>query len=174
MIISVSDFKSLVPTDKPDSLIETQLFAAESLIRNYTHNNFQQRSIRSQTAILDGKIVNPPQHIAEGDTIQITDSLLNNGLYAVESLTDEGMTVKGNLLDCSKNLVTKISYPPDVVMGVVNMMKWDFDNREKVGIQSETISRHSVTYFNMDGDNAVMGYPKSLMGFLKPYMKARF
>ncbi len=174
MIISVSDFKSLVPTDKPDSLIEMQLTALETLVRNYTHNNFQLRSIRSQSATLDGKIVNPPQYIAEGDTIQISDSLLNNGLYVVESMTDEGMAVNGDLLDCSKNLVTKISYPFDVIMGVVNLMKWDLENREKVGIQSETISRHSVTYFNMDGDNAVMGYPKLLMGFLKPYMKARF
>ena len=62
----------------------------------------------------------------------------------------------------------------DIKMGVVNLMKWELNNRSKVGIQSETISRHSVTYFNMDGDNASMGYPKSLTGFLKPYVKARF
>ena len=59
-------------------------------------------------------------------------------------------------------------------MGVVNLIKWDIDKRSKVGVQSETLSRHSVTYFNMDGDNSVMGYPKSLLGFLKPYIKARF
>lgn len=71
-------------------------------------------------------------------------------------------------------LVTKVEYPMDVQMGVVNMLSWDLSNRDKVGIQSETISRHSVTYFNMDGDNSTIGYPKSLVGFLKPYMKARF
>lgn len=65
-------------------------------------------------------------------------------------------------------------YPMDVKVGVVNMLKWDLTNREKVGIQSETISRYSVTYFNMDGENSIMGYPKSLLGFLRPYMKARF
>lgn len=65
-------------------------------------------------------------------------------------------------------------YPPDIKMGVVNMLKWDLENRDKVGVQSETISRHSVTYFNMDGDNSAMGYPKSMLGFLKPYMKPRF
>ena len=62
----------------------------------------------------------------------------------------------------------------DVVMGTINMMKWDLDNRDKVGIQSETISRHSVTYFNMDGDKSSMCYPKSLLCFLVPYKKARF
>ena len=71
-------------------------------------------------------------------------------------------------------LVTKVWYPPDVRIGVVNMLRWDIENRAKVGIQSETLSRHSVTYFNMDGDNSVMGYPKSLLGFLKAHMKARF
>ena len=65
-------------------------------------------------------------------------------------------------------------YPMDVKMGAVNLMKWEMDNRKKVGIQSESLSRHSVTYFNMDGDNSIMGYPRSLMGFLKPYMRARF
>ena len=70
-------------------------------------------------------------------------------------------------------IVTKVEYPIDIKLGVANMLKWDLDNREKVGIQSETISRHSVTYFNMDGDNSTVSYPKSLVGFLKPYMKAR-
>lgn len=65
-------------------------------------------------------------------------------------------------------------YPADVKMGVVNLMKWELNNRDKVGVASETISRHSVTYFNMDGDNSLMGYPKSLLGFLKPYKRARF
>ena len=26
----------------------------------------------------------------------------------------------------------------------------------------------------MDGDNSIMGYPRSLLGFLAPYMRARF
>ena len=77
-------------------------------------------------------------------------------------------------MDESDVLVTKVEYPVDVVMGVVNMLQWDLSNRKKVGIQSETISRHSVTYFNLDGDNSTIGYPKSLIGFLNPYKKARF
>ena len=87
---------------------------------------------------------------------------------------DSTFTVNEDVEDETGVLVTKVVYPMDVKMGVVNMMKWDIENRDKVGIQSETISRHSVTYFNMDGDNSTMGFPKSLLGFLKPYMKARF
>ncbi len=174
MLMTVEKLKSYITTDESDSMLEGKLQALESLIRNYTHNNFQLKNIRSRSEIIDGLILKPPEHISAGDTIQISDSLLNNGVYTVIEITENGLTVDGDLLDCKKNLITKIRYPPDVVMGAVNMLKWDIENREKVGIQSETVSRHSVTYFNMDGDNSVMGYPKSLLGFLKPYMKARF
>lgn len=174
MLMTVESLRNCITADETDSALEAKLQALESLIRNYTHNNFQVREIRSQSEISDGVILNPPKYISVGDTIQISDSLLNNGLYVVESLFGGVAEVDGDLLDCKKNLVTKIRYPSDVVMGAVNMLKWDLENREKVGVQSETISRHSVTYFNMDGDNSVMGYPKSLLGFLKPYMKARF
>lgn len=173
MIISVEKFREFVDTSEKDPVIEAKLQALETLIRKHTNNNFQVRAIRSQSEILDNRILSPPEHLKSGDTIQISESLLNNGIYTVKEISD-GMTVSGELLDCTKNLITKVEYPPDVVMGVVDMLKWDLHNRDKVGVQSETISRHSVTYFNMDGDNSSIGYPKSLTGFLKPYMKARF
>ena len=65
-------------------------------------------------------------------------------------------------------------YPPDVKMGVINLMKWEVANRDKIGISSETISRHSVTYSGMATNDSIGGYPASLIGFLKPYMKGRF
>lgn len=65
-------------------------------------------------------------------------------------------------------------YPMDVKIGVANMMKWEQTNRDKVGVASETISRHSVTYFDMSEGNSSMGYPKALLGFLSPYKRARF
>jgi hypothetical protein len=174
MIISAEKFHEYVNSNETDSVLEAKLRALELLIRKYTNNNFQVRAIRTQSAILDERILRPPPYIDKGDTVQISESLLNNGLYTVEEITDAGMKVDGKLIDCSKNLITKVQYPADVVMGVVNMLKWDLENRDKVGVQSETISRHSVTYFNMDGDNSAVGYPKSLTGFLIPYMKARF
>ena len=110
----------------------------------------------------------------DNDTVEISQSLFNDGLYVIQDIEDSLITLNKNLMDESDVLVTKVEYPVDVVMGVVNMLQWDLSNRKKVGIQSETISRHSVTYFNMDGDNSIMGYQKSILGFLKPYMKARF
>lgn len=170
MIISVEELKKFITTTEPDAVLEAKLQALELLIRSYTHNNFQDRRFRTHGDVLGNTLKCPNTAIFNvGDTIMV-----DNDLVVILAITDDYMTISEALLPEDKCLVTKIVYPMDVKMGVVNMMKWDLENREKVGIQSETISRHSVTYFNMDGDNSLMGYPKSLIGFLKPYMKARF
>lgn len=174
MIIALDIYKQLVPNDQQnDQVLEMKLQALELMVRKYTNNNFQNRNVRFECAsniqILD---IQTP-FLKVGDTVQISQSLYNDGLYVVND-TSNGIILDKPLFDEGKMLVTKIEYPSDVVMGVVELMKWEMNNRSKVGIASETISRHSVTYFNMDGDNSIMGYPKSLMGFLRPYMKARF
>ncbi len=174
MLITPKKLREYVDTNLTDQALGEKLRALENLIRSYTHNNFQVQEIRSQSEVLDGMILNPSKYLKTGDTIQISDSLLNNGLYVVVGFENGCIRIDAELIDCTKNLVTKVSYPPDVVMGAVNMIKWELNYRDKTGIQSETISRHSVTYFNMDGDNSRAGYPKSLLGFLTPYMKARF
>lgn len=175
MILTVEEFRSYVETDKSDAVLSSKLTALELLIRKYTNNNFQHRGFRT-TADIRGSIFisEAMQPFDVGDTIQVTESQLNSGLYTVINTTDATFEVIDALHNELDVLVTKVVYPVDVKMGVVNMLEWDLNNRSKVGIQSETISRHSVTYFSMDGDNASMGYPKSLVGFLKPYIKARF
>lgn len=176
MIMSVEEFRTYCDTSEPDALIKVKLQALEQLIRKYTNNNFQNRKCRTSADIVSGSFFakNAPIPFKEGDTVQVSASCLNDGLYTVNELSRDSFTVNEETDDEVNLLVTRIDYPVDVKIGVVNMMKWDFENRNKVGIQSETISRHSVTYFNMDGDNSSLGYPKSLTGFLKPYMKARF
>ena len=96
-----------------------------------------------------------------------------DGLYTVTEIGDDFVRVDKELYK-SVNLVTKVEYPADIKNGVLNLIKWDIKNRDKTGIKSETLSRYSVTYFDQDSDNQVMGYPVSLLGFLRPYMKARF
>lgn len=177
MIMTIKELRQYIETNETDAVLEAKLQALELLIRSYTHNNFQDRSrrFRCDVSALNGL------HFASilfnvGDTVQLSESAFNSGLYTITSIDmDNGcMGLYEGLIDESDVLVTKVIYPMDVKMGVVNMMKWDLENRDKVGIQSETLSRHSVTYFNMDGDNSSMGYPKSLLGFLKPYIRARF
>lgn len=177
MIMTVSELRQFIQSDESDQVLEARLQALELLIRAYTNNNFMARAFRAvAVAVSDHSLLtNGSIKIKPGDTLQITESdLQQDMLVTVASIADGVITVSENLLDESGILVTKINYPFDVKMGCVNLLKWELENREKVGIQSETISRHSVTYFNMDAGNAVMGFPASLLGFLKPYKKARF
>ena len=97
------------------------------------------------------------------------DQVLEAMLQALE-LSIQGYTNN----NFKRHLTAEGEYPMDVKLGVVNLMKWELDSREKVGVASETISRHSVTYVDQTGANTLMGYPVSLMGFLKPYKRARF
>jgi len=174
MIISVEDVKKYITTTESDAVLEGKLQALELMIRKYTNNNFQMRSIRTSCQVMAQKLYTTYPYLNVGDTVEISQSIFNDGVYTVKEKDAEFITLDTKLLDENAVLVTKVHYPADVRMGVVNMLKWELDNRDKVGVQSETISRHSVTYFNMDGDNSTMGFPKSLLGFLKPYMKARF
>lgn len=178
MILTVEEFRRYVQTDEDDQVLEAKLQALELLIRAYTNNNFQVRAFRAvavASAASTSLLFNATVPFAVGDTLQITDSeLMPDSLVTVTAVSGDSVTVDGDLYDESGVVVTKVKYPMDVKTGVVNLMKWELDNRDKVGVASETISRHSVQYFNMDAGNAAMGYPKSLLGFLRPYMKARF
>nr|DAG53151.1 MAG TPA: head to tail adaptor [Caudoviricetes sp.] len=175
MIMTVEELREYITTKETDLLLEAKLRAVEQLIRKYTNNNFQKRAYRVTADIVKDVFLSDvlvPFKI--GDTIQISNSPMNDGIYIVTEVEVSTFKVDRDVLEDTNVIVTKVEYPMDIKLGVVNMIKWDLENRSKVGIQSETISRHSVTYFNMDGDNSALGYPKSLIGFLKPYMKARF
>lgn len=176
LIISVEELKKWIPESEKytDENIKQRLDAIEILIRKYTNNNFQNRNIRF-VAPSNGNILGGSSPFLKiGDTVQISESGVNDGLYIVESVKEGNTIINSELFKVSKNLVTKIEYPEAIKMGVINIMKWEINNRDKVGIKSETISRHSVTYFEQDKDNQVMGYPAALFGFLEAYKKARF
>ena len=177
MIMTVAELRQFVTTEETDTAIEARLQALELLIRGYTNNNFQKRPFRAvAVAEADGNqlLVPGAAPFKAGDTLEITESELNSGLVTVSAVSDGSITVMEELFDESGVVITKVVYPADVKLGVARMLQWQLENGDKVGVQSETISRHAVTYFNMDGENSSMGFPKSLLGFLKPYRKARF
>lgn len=73
--------------------------------------------------------------------------------------------------DFVSRVTGQVEYPDTVKMGVIKMINYDLSTEKSIGVQSETISRHSVTYATTDNNNP---YPNSIIGFLKPYMRARF
>ncbi len=154
--------------------IQMKLNAIEHLIRTYANNNFQNRNMRMCAVIQDSIIIGSNPYFKVGDTLQISDSKVNDGLYTITNIGDDIIEVEEDLYDNPYNLVTKIVYPADIKKGVIDMLVWEQEMRSKVGIKSETLSRHSVTYYDQDSSNQVMGYPVSILGFLQPYMRARF
>lgn len=177
MVLTVAELRQFIDTEEVDQVLEAKLQALELLIRAYTNNNFQVRAFRSVAVAM-------PDHdmlcsgmvpFRVGDTLHITESdYMQDMLVTVTGVEGNVVTVAEDLYDESGVVITKVKYPSDVKVGVANLLKWELENRDKVGVSSETISRHSVTYFDMTGDNSTMGFPKALMGFLRPYMKARF
>lgn len=175
MIIKANDLLNMSEfTGMSAEVLQQKLDSIEDLIRSYTNNNFQNRCIRTEGSS-DGCFYGFHPFLQVGDTVQITESP-NNGLYVIQTIDpdERTITLDRDLYPVDRNRMTKVEYPAAVIGGVINLLIWDVKNRDKVGIQSETISRHSVTYFSQDGENQVMGYPTVLLGFLKPYIKARF
>lgn len=175
MIMTVEELRKFVQTDETDECLEAKLSGIEQQIRRYTNNNFQVRGTGRICDVVGGlftmEALNPYE---VGDTVQISGSAKNDGLYTIKEVNEFTFTVNEKTRDEIDVFVTLVRYPADVKMGVANMMTWELENRSKAGIQSETISRHTVNYINMDNGNSALGYPASLVQFLKPYMRSRF
>lgn len=175
MIIAVDEVMELPEfVGQNEKVIAAKLNAVELAIRSYTNNNFQNRYVRFHAESLGNRLFGTSDFLKNGDTIQVSQSQVNDGLYVIIEIGDDFIRVDGDLYKYPDNLVTKIEYPADIKAGVLNLLKWEVKNRQKVGIKSETLSRHSVSYYDQDKNNQVMGYPVALLGFLKPYIKARF
>lgn len=178
MIISVEELKSYITTTEADKVLEVRLQALEAKIRAYTNNRFLQIPIQKIEAEVAGGVFVSQSSIPfkEGDTIQVTigRNAKDCGVYTVKAVNGMSFEVNEEVPDMAAVSVLKVKYNTDVKLGVAHMLKWEIEKGDKVGIQSETLSRYSVTYFDMNGDNSTMGYPKSLLDFLKPYKKARF
>lgn len=174
--MTVGELRKFIKTDESDECLEAKLAGIEQQIRGYTNNNFQERGTGIVADVVSGVFMSEALiPFDAGDTIQISGSTKNDGLYTVKEITDDTtFTVNEKTRDEIELYITKVSYPADVKMGIVNMMTWELENRTKAGIQSETISRHTVNYINLDEWNSALGYPASLVQFLKPYMRARF
>lgn len=173
MIISVEKAKELVDFKGwTDEKIAHKLKAVEQVIRKYTNNNFQERAYRKTADIIGGLFYAEDSLFVVGDTVQVSQSGLNEGLYTVTGLTASGFMVDSDVVDEEEVLVTKVKYPEDVVDCAISLLEWDVKHRDKIGIKSETLSRHSVTY--EDSASMFNGYPNAILNSLKLYKKARF
>lgn len=171
MIITVEELKAVSELSNiPDEQLELMSEGIEDFIRQYTNNNFIVKNVTFNTPSSEGKLETVSPLFKVGDTVLISNSKYNNGVYV---LTATDGTLDKELFDDDNNKITLVKYPPSIKLGVVKLLKYNSKMDDKVGISSESLSRHSVSYAQPSSDS-VGGYPSSLMSFLKPYMKARF
>ena len=172
MIITVENLKKQVACgNATDDLIATKLEGIEEVIRAYTHNNFQIRAVRYAGRSDGSCVYGDPRFFVAGDTVQISQSGVNDGLYVVKVVADDHLELDKPLMAVEFNLVTKVQYPADVVQCAVDLFKWKQTMGDKVGVKSETLSRHSVTY--EDSGTLFMGYPVGILNGLNLHQKAR-
>ena len=173
MIISVDDLKKQINCgNTTDDVITTRLEAIEAVIRAFTNNNFQVRGIRFYGSSAGNRVYGSPLHFEIGDTVQISSvGKINDGLYLVTAVSDTDIELDKALYPANQNVVTKIHYPADVVQCAVDLYRWKQSMGDKVGVKSETISRHSVTY--EDSATLYMGYPVGILNGLNLHKKAR-
>lgn len=171
MIITIEELKTFSElSDLPNDQLSTMCEGIEDFIRQYTNNNFTVKNVTFNTPSTNGKLATVSPLFKVGDTVLISNSKFNDGVYVINDLDG---TLDKELFDDDNNKVTLVKYPPAVKLGVVKLLQYNAKMDDKVGISSESLSRHSVSYAQPSNDS-VGGYPASLMSFLKPYMKARF
>ena len=171
MIITVEELKQVSELSSiSDEQLTVMCEGIEDFIRQYTNNNFIVKNVTFNTPSLNSKLDTVSPLFNVGDTVLISNSKYNNGVYVIPN-TDG--TLDKELFDDDNNKVTLVKYPPAIKLGVVKLLQYNAKMDSKVGISSESLSRHSVSYAQPTSDS-IGGYPASMMSFLKPYMKARF
>lgn len=179
MIITIEDAKKI-----HEGIEQYDLDSFETTIREITNNNFQLINIRchkvsiSETGLIEVRNGSTKGMFA-GDTVEINHSEYNNGLFVIKSLEDDSITVniEDKQLVAEINdevIVTKVKYPADVINGVRKLIQYDAKMGDKIGIKSQSVSRVSTTYYDVNSSENIDGYPSSLMSFLNKYRKMRW
>lgn len=181
MLISIDELKT-VYTDMDfskysDERLKRKLEAIESAIVEYTGNKFYDKESKTEVGNVGGQLVGNFTRYKVGDKVEVYNSKFNDGIYYVaQKNSDTEITLNATLKDEEKLFkLIRFSYPLDVIEGCINLLNYDLNMRDnnKVGISSETISRHSVSYVNRNNTNTMIGYPIELVSFLTPYMEWR-
>jgi len=176
MIWSVSELRAFDElAGVSDARLALMEQAVEDLVRGATGNPFVVRGASYDAFAFEGGVAGaiPAGAFAPGDTVLVTESDGNDGLHQVTSTTD-GVWVDPQTTGAGRLRATLVRYPAAVRMGALQLLIYRARRgaAETAGIQSETISRHSVSYA-LPGEGAIGGFPPELTAFLTPFRRAQ-
>ena len=172
MIITLDDAKKIYP-----GITQEDLDGIERSIREETNNPFQNRHVRycnlrfeSENEVL---VFDDLEGLRSEDTVQISASKWNDGLYVVDSVSGNLIKLKNDprffVGNQPEAFITKVEYPADIISGVRKLLKYDSKMSDKIGLKSKTVSRMSETYFDQNSTESIAGYPSAMMSFLNKY-----
>ena len=176
MIITLGDARAI-----DDSITQDDLDAFEVAFRSLTNNSFQNKHIRFKDIEFVGEnliaVNDPIVGLKVGDTIEVNYSHYNDGLYVIESIDGKQIKVQGTpffVANTGGSMLTLVQYPADIARGIKKLIAYDKKMASKIGIKSESISRMSITYYDVNASENIDGYPASLLSFLTKYEKMRW
>lgn len=172
MLCTVEKIRSYIETTLTDNQLAERMAAVEAAVRAYTNNHFLNTRTTSEARVRGGEVVVKHDIFLPGDSVEINHSMRSDGVYTVTDITAGGVILDRLPLERDSFKICLIQYPADVVMAGINMLKWSLEYGDKIGIKSETLSRWSVSYADMDSASEG-GYPKAIMTALKAYRQAR-
>lgn len=190
MFMKLTDAQALDP-----NITQADVDTLEQTVRGITNNHFHVNVTRRSfigkgldlvfapsTITLPNLNGEPSQGTSDllkylhiGDTIEISGTGVNDGVFDITALSTYQITVRmpdnfpefyAGAYDAT---LIKVYYPLDVIGGVKKLIEYDVNMSGKTGIKQETVSRLSVTYFDMTAAESEGGYPRSLMSFLARY-----
>lgn len=72
MIVTVEEALEYIGMEIKPELLEKKIRAAESAVRAYTNNNFQQREVQFEARVVNGIIQFRHAYLQNGDNLQIS------------------------------------------------------------------------------------------------------
>ena len=157
------------------------LEALESTIRAESNNHFH-KGVPLRIGRIEGATVyftSSHNSFKAGDTVELHGTAYYDGFYHVETVRDDHIVLTERLVDGwqpkEEANIYRVYYPPDVVEGAKKVLDYSVKMSGKMGIKSETVSRVSVSYYDVDTQaGLIFGVPSYLFAFLDPYRKRRF
>lgn len=163
-------------------LTQFDLDALENTVRELSNNKFHHKHIRNVGITLEDDTITADNLIGYriGDTIEIVGTKYNDGLRVIKRIGNNTIIVESTINDLfisesdKKAFIVKVEYPPDIALGIKEILKYKAKMVNKIGIKSESIARKSTTYFDVNSNDNTEGVPSSFYSFLNKYKKIRW
>lgn len=179
MIMTIEEVKTLlrIEDNSFDSFINMKLEILEEAITNYTNNYFVNTNtvIHDCLSFVDNKIISKNYKFTDyyymiNSNVRVTGSIMNDGVYKITGISEKELILDKTFITENNDLLKTIAivqYPKVLKEIVAEMIDYDLNNNKN--IKSETISRHSITYKDL---NSL--YPAEIVGKLSKFSRATF